>query len=201
MAIRRLRLLELAGDAPRRTRQPEPVLWDVYLKDGRDTWDNQMPLSATLTRPPIRHVEMVPETPVSEPRHPFNFLPRRFLRILGISRPPPPPLTESDMARYRQMANDPSAFTSEESLFTTLSYWLPFWQRPVPSRPPMAGAKQTEADGIHIYILIAMPSSRHRHYPTDSEKREIMEEERGSEPLGEYVLGVADIPWTSHDFP
>ena len=105
------------------------------------------------------------------------------------------------MARYRQMANNPSAFTSEESLFTTLSYWVPFWQRPLPSRPVVTSEKRAEVDGIQISVLIAMPSSRHRHYPTDSEKREIMEAERETEPLGEHVLGVADIPWTSADFP
>ena len=42
MALRRLRLLELAGEAPRRTRQPEPVLWDVWIKEGEETWNHQM---------------------------------------------------------------------------------------------------------------------------------------------------------------
>ena len=160
------------------------------------------PLGAMLTRPPIRRVETVPEVSQPEsPRHPLHFLPQRLLRLLGISRPPPRPITESDMARFRQMANNPSAFTSEESLFTTLSYWLPFWQRPLPARPAMHNTKQAEADGLQVSVLIAMPSSRHRHYPTGSEKRDIVEISGGSEELGEYVLGVADLPWTYRDLP
>ena len=89
--------------------------------------------------------------------------------------------------------------------------WVPFLPRRQRSTEEEARRKQREEDaarveGLQVSVLIAMPAP---HKPSNKAKAKSSEagigvhgfdaSEYGEGQLGEYVLGVADMPWDKKD--
>ncbi|GBE83940.1 hypothetical protein SCP_0509990 [Sparassis crispa] len=202
-------------DTPRRVRQSRPVLWDVWTQMGRNTrknwvgqkqieeavldiWSAVQPLSVTYVREHQRPKHRNADADCARP--PVS-------AALPVPRPPAP-LTL------------PSAFLR---VFERILFLPPFIPPRIPPRRdetefPEVPKAPPPVRALQVSILIAMPSPVRGtrriprsmdDLPEQKEDRIVDEERRGrttdevtngdaadGEKLGEYVIGMTEVPWT-----
>ncbi|KAI5120063.1 hypothetical protein M0805_007813 [Coniferiporia weirii] len=204
--LMRRRLQEAEELRIQRSATIKPRIWDIWISEGKESWSNMLPLSATIKRP----TPITESPPPSEDLHPAlheneppqEYFPSYIVGGRGIVRVPtasaaPAPAPPESTASNTRTVYDPSyplvnITASPAWLYDQLRRRRDRGQGSEADRAGGGSGNrggEAEAEGLQVTVLIAMPCPtrrKGRNAPLSASKltsgdREISEEDAGAE--------------------